>query len=123
MNKPKIKFKTKMAKVRYNFLKQILMEDKIKDGDNLTSLCFMIPEIYDIINFDQKNPNHHLDVLEHTIYAISLAPKNFDIRSHGVHSPEDASFQAAAIPHWDSTWENRCRKRTEKYLTDPQFFR
>lgn len=104
MNKPKIKFKTKMAKVRYNFLRQILMEDKIKDGDNLTSLCFMIPEIYDIINFDQKNPNHHLDVLEHTIYAISLAPKNFDIRFalllHDIGKPGTMVIDKKGIGHF-----------------------
>lgn len=104
MQKPKIKFKTEMAKARYSFLHHILMEDKIKEGDNLMSLFFMIPELYNTMNFDQKNPNHHLDVLEHTIYAISLAPKDFDIRFalllHDIGKPGTMVIDKKGVGHF-----------------------
>ena len=33
-----------------------------------------------MIGFDHKHPHHHLDVFNHTLYALSLSKKDFSIR-------------------------------------------
>ena len=78
-------------------LEKILKENDVVGSikNNLNILLNVIPEIKDMIGFEHKHPHHHLDVWEHTLYALSLSPKNFDIRLalllHDIGKPH--SFQ------------------------------
>lgn len=47
---------------------------------NLDYILELIPEIKYMIGFEHKHPHHHLDVWEHTLYALSLSENNFEIR-------------------------------------------
>lgn len=60
----------------------ILMEEDVANAidENLEVVLEVIPELKDMIGFDQKNPYHHLDVWDHTLYAMSLSPKDYEIR-------------------------------------------
>lgn len=78
-------------------LEKILNKENIIRSikNNIKSLLNIIPEIKDMIGFEHKHPHHHLDVWEHTLYALSLAPNNFDIKLalllHDIGKPH--SFQ------------------------------
>ena len=63
-------------------LYRILMDSNVKESitSNLNCLIELIPEIKSMIGFEHKHPHHHLDVWEHTLYAISLSEKDFDLR-------------------------------------------
>ena len=63
-------------------LDEILMADDVNESiqNHFGELLEMIPEIRASIGFDQKHPHHHLDVWNHTLYALSLSPKDFEIR-------------------------------------------
>lgn len=63
-------------------LYSILMDSNIKESitSNIDNLIYLIPEIKSMIGFEHKHPHHHLDVWEHTLYALSLSKKNFDLR-------------------------------------------
>ena len=63
-------------------LEEILLSDNIIESinNNIDYLLKIIPEIKDMIGFDHKHPHHHLDVWNHTLLALSLSPKDFDIR-------------------------------------------
>lgn len=62
----------------YNILISSNIEKSITD--NLSFLINLIPEIQYMIGFLHKHPHHHLDVWEHTLYALSLSFDNFDLR-------------------------------------------
>ena len=71
--------------VNYNSilnLYSILMSDDVKKSikENQECLITLIPEIKNIIGFDHMHPHHNLDVWEHTLYALSLSKKDFDLR-------------------------------------------
>ena len=59
-----------------------LMSDDVEGEirDNEYELMDLIPELKDMVGFDQKNPNHHLDLWNHTLYALSLAGPDLEIR-------------------------------------------
>ena len=63
-------------------LQEILLSDDIVKSinDNEDELLFIIPEIKHMIGFEHNHPHHHLDVWEHTLLALSLSEKDFDIR-------------------------------------------
>ena len=63
-------------------LKDILMSDDVCSSinDNLGYLLELIPEIKPCIGFQHNHPHHHLDVWNHTILALSMAPMDFEIR-------------------------------------------
>ena len=74
-----------------NIDKQIQNMDKFYDimmdkdivksiNSNLDFITILIPEINNMIGFEHKHPHHHLDVWEHTLYALSLSLPNFDVR-------------------------------------------
>ena len=63
-------------------LKSILLSDDVvcEIKNNMDYLCTEIPEIKNMVGFEHKHPHHNLDVWEHTLKALSLSEKDFDIR-------------------------------------------
>ena len=56
-------------------------EDVVSSIINYLDYLFdIIPELKKMVGFLHKHPHHHLDVWEHTLYALSLAPVDFEIR-------------------------------------------
>jgi len=86
------------------FLNKILMNDNVEKSirENLQNLIVIIPEISAMIGFEHNHPHHHLDVWEHTLYSLSLSPKNFDIRLalllHDIGKPH--CFQDEEVRHF-----------------------
>ena len=64
-------------------LEKILMEDDVVSSirNNFEELVSLIPEVKDMIGFEHKHPQHHLDVFEHTLLALSMAVKDFENNS------------------------------------------
>lgn len=60
----------------------ILTDEDITSAinNNLNYILELIPEIKYMIGFEHKHPHHHLDVWNHTLYALSLSENNFEIR-------------------------------------------
>ena len=55
-----------------------MSDDVILEINNsLEYILNIIPEIKPMIGFDHKHSHHHLDVFNHTLYAISLSKKDF----------------------------------------------
>lgn len=75
-----IKYKANME--YKEILKEILIGNDVVGNirENMKHLTTIIPEICDMIGFEHNHPHHHLDVWEHTLYALSLSPNNFGIR-------------------------------------------
>lgn len=71
-----------MNLLKKSILEVILKNDNITKGinDNIDVLLYMIPEIKDMIGFPHNHPDHHLDVWNHTLLALSLSENDFDIR-------------------------------------------
>lgn len=63
-------------------LKEILTSNNIVESINnyMDYLLVVIPELKSIIKFPHKNPGHHLDVWNHTLYALSFSENDFEIR-------------------------------------------
>jgi dihydrofolate reductase len=63
-------------------LEKILTSDNVVEeiNNNLDVLLTIIPEIKYMIGFEHKNPNHHLDVWNHTLLALSFSENNYIIR-------------------------------------------
>lgn len=85
-------------------LEKILISDDVVKSikNNMQHLIVIIPEICDMVGFEHKHPHHHLDVWEHTLYALSFAPNNFDIRLalllHDIGKPH--SYQDGEVRHF-----------------------
>ena len=85
-------------------LQEILIQDDVVESinKNMEELTRLISEINYMIGFDQKHPHHHLDVWEHTLYAISLSKNDFDIRLalllHDIGKP--FSYQEGEVRHY-----------------------
>lgn len=85
-------------------LKSILLSDDVVQSinDNMDYLLKIIPELKFMIGFDHKNPEHHLDVWEHTLLALSMSEKRFDIRLclllHDIGKP--FSYQDGKVRHF-----------------------
>lgn len=65
-----------------DFLWQVLTADNVTESvcANLDTLLKVVPEISPMIGFEHKNLNHHLDVWQHTLCALGLSKKEFDVR-------------------------------------------
>jgi len=85
-------------------LQSILLSDNIVESinDNMDYLLQIIPEIKSSIGFSQNHPHHHLDVWNHTLLALSLSEKDFDIRLslllHDIGKP--FSYQDEDVRHF-----------------------
>lgn len=85
-------------------LYNILMNDNVVETihDNLDNIIKLIPEIKDMIGFEHNHPHHHLDVWEHTLLALSISPKDFEIRLvlllHDIGKPH--SYQDEKVRHF-----------------------
>jgi len=87
-----------------SILKDILLQEDVVTSveNNLDILLEMITEIGDMIGFEHNHPHHHLDVWNHTLLALSRAPKDFEIRLvlllHDIGKPH--SYQDEEIRHF-----------------------
>jgi tRNA nucleotidyltransferase (CCA-adding enzyme) len=85
-------------------LEEILLSDDVVKSinENLDDLEELIPEIKSMYGFEQHHPHHHLDVWNHTLYALSLSEKDFDIRLslllHDIGKP--FSYQDKEVRHF-----------------------
>ncbi len=69
---------------------------------NQEVLLSIIPEIRNMIGFEQNHPHHHLDVWEHTLLALSYSENDFNTRLvlllHDIGKPH--SYQDDEIRHF-----------------------
>ena len=65
-------------------LDKILLSDKPSRGIRLLSevnlLSKILPEVAEMIGFDQKSPHHNLDLFEHTMKVLENVPKDLPTR-------------------------------------------
>ena len=81
----------------------LLSDDVVKSiNENMDYLLQIIPEIEKMIGFEHNHPHHHLDVWNHTLLALSLSEKDFDIRLclllHDIGKP--FSYQDEDVRHF-----------------------
>lgn len=86
-----------------NLTEILLSDDIVKSiNDNLEYLLKIIPEIKPMIGFEQHHPHHHLDVWNHTLLALSMSEKDFDVRLclllHDIGKP--FSYQDEEVRHF-----------------------
>ena len=85
-------------------LQEILLSDDIVKSikENKNYLEEIIPEIKYMYGFEQHHPHHHLDVWNHTLLALSLSKKDFDVRLclllHDIGKP--FSYQDEEVRHF-----------------------
>ena len=85
-------------------IQEILLSDDVVEtiNKNMDYLLQNIPEIKSSVGFPQNHPHHHLDVWNHTLLALSLSKKNFDIRLclllHDIGKP--FSYQDEEVRHF-----------------------
>lgn len=85
-------------------LETILLSEDIVESinSNIDYLINIIPENKDMMGFEHKHPHHHLDVWNHTLLALSLSQKNFDVRLclllHDIGKPH--SYQEGEVRHF-----------------------
>ncbi len=87
-------------------LYEILMDDDVVSSirNNYDDLLKIIPEIGFMKGFMHNHPYHHLDVWEHTLYALSFAPKDFNIRLalllHDIGKPFTCTTDNDGVRHF-----------------------
>ena len=85
-------------------LQEILLSDDVVTSinENRDYLEKLIPEIKYMYGFEQHHPHHHLDVWNHTLLALSLSRKDFDVRLslllHDIGKP--FSYQDKEVRHF-----------------------
>ncbi len=63
-------------RIREEFLKLLLSDGAERVLREYADVIYIfLPEIGPLIGFEQKNPHHDYDVWEHTLHAVSAAPK------------------------------------------------
>ncbi len=64
------------------FITRVLCEDDAARAirREQEKLCRIIPELENMIGFDQRHPHHHLDLWEHTTLAISRSENDLKTR-------------------------------------------
>lgn len=87
------------------FIQKILSCDDVvaSINQNLDDIIKIIPEIFPMIGFEHKHPHHHLDVWQHTLYALSLSSNDFDVRlallMHDIGKPSSCQ-ESEGIRHF-----------------------
>ena len=93
-----------MENEQIKIIEQILLSEDISNSinDNINILLRFIPEIKYMMGFEHNHPHHHLDVWNHTLYALSLSKCDFDIRLtlllHDIGKP--FSYQDGEVRHF-----------------------
>ena len=91
-------------------LESILLADDVVESinQNIDYLVQIIPEIKSMFNFPHNNPNHHLDVWNHTLLALSLSEKDYDTRLclllHDIGKPH--SYQEDEVRQCRHFWNH-----------------
>ena len=83
------------------------------------ALEIIIPELKCMYNFEQHNPNHHLDVFEHSLGVLENTPKDIYLRLaaifHDIGKPETFKKDGEGIGHFYNH-EKKSLEITEKVL-------
>ena len=66
----------------YDFLERILKDDNVvmAINNNMEKIEFYIPEIKHMKNFNQKDPEQHLDLWNHTLLSLYNSENDIDVR-------------------------------------------
>ncbi|HLR21457.1 MAG TPA: HD domain-containing protein [Tissierellaceae bacterium] len=99
--------KISMERIREELFK-ILLSEKPSYGirlmEELDILDIIIPEITDMIGFDQKNPHHDKDVFNHTLCVVDNTPLILGIRLaalfHDIGKPYTLTIDEEGIGHF-----------------------
>lgn len=87
-------------------LYEILMSDDVITSikNNYDELLSIIPEIAFMKGFKHNHPYHHLDVWEHTLYALSFSSKNYEERLalllHDIGKPFTCTTSNDGVRHF-----------------------
>lgn len=72
--------------------------------EELGVLEYIIPEIRETIDFDQKNPNHDKTVFDHTLCVVDITPPIIQVRLaalfHDIAKPETFTIDEEGIGHF-----------------------
>lgn len=105
------KRKEKMMIMDYDFLINILLEDKPSDYfyANEERIFKLIPELKECKNFNQNNPWHIYDVYEHILHVIDGVPNNIILRMaalfHDIGKPLSYQEDENGVGHFWGHWE------------------
>jgi tRNA nucleotidyltransferase (CCA-adding enzyme) len=96
-----------MERIQNEFNKIILSDQPIKGILKLKeigALELIIPEIKKTYDFDQHNPNHHLDVFQHSLEVLKHTPKELSLRLaaifHDIGKPDTFFKDDSGIGHF-----------------------
>ena len=85
---------------------------KLLTGENAVSvlreyadvIAEFIPQVADMVGFEQHNPHHQYDVWEHTLHALTFAEKDLSVRLavlfHDIGKPHTFSLDENHIGHF-----------------------
>lgn len=96
-----------MERIQVEFFR-IMLSKKPSRGirlmEELGVLQYVIPEIRDTIDFDQKNLNHDKDVFEHTLCVVDSTPPIIQVRLaalfHDIAKPETFTIDEEGVGHF-----------------------
>lgn len=96
-----------MERIQSEFNKTILSDQPSKGLLQLKAIGALeriIPEMEKTYNFNQHNPNHHLDVFEHSLKVLEHTPKDLSMRLaaifHDIGKPETFFKDDSGIGHF-----------------------
>ena len=87
-------------------LSQILLSNNPQDSiiENINIFLEVIPELKDLIGFNQNNPHHIYDVFDHTMKVLENTPPNLEIRLaalfHDIGKPKCYSEDEEGVGHF-----------------------
>lgn len=85
--------------VRKEIQKILILNSVVENQDIMFKY---IPELKYMVGFEHNHPHHHLDVWNHTLYALNLSQCDFDIRLtlllHDIGKP--FSYQDGEVRHF-----------------------
>lgn len=99
--------KISSERVREEFFKMLLVEkpsDSIRLLDEIGALELLLPDIYKMKGFEQKNPNHSMDVYEHSLCVLDNTPDILELRLgalfHDIGKPTTFSVDENGVGHF-----------------------